>query len=98
MKKNNIIIYRFSGRQGFFSIPKKWCEECDLIINLVKRIIKSNNLEQSTDLVVKPWFLWFWEPLFRHGTLHAPMLIVNNKLVSAGTVPKKEDVLKYIKK
>jgi len=49
-------------------------------------------------LVVKPWFLWFWEPLFRHGTLHAPMLIVNNKLVSAGTVPKKEDVLKYIKK
>ena len=95
-KKNIIVIYRFSGKQGFFSIPDKWCEECDLLINLVKNVLKSNNLENSTELIIKPWFLWFWLPLFRYGTFHAPILVVNNKVVSKGIVPNKEDVLKFL--
>ena len=97
MKKNNIIIYRFAGRQGFFSIPEKWCEECDLLIHLVKSILKEKQLEESTNLVIRPWFLWFWLPLLKFGTLHAPILVVNGNIVSKGVVPKKEDVLKYLK-
>jgi len=97
MKQNNIIIYRFSGRQGFFSVPEKWCEECDLLINLVKSILKEKGLEKSTELVIRPWFLWFWLPLLKYGTLHAPILVVNGKVISKGIVPKKEDVLKFLK-
>ena len=89
-----IVIYRFTGRQGFFTIPKSWCEECDLLVNLVKGIIKEQKLQDTVTLVIRPWWLWWWLPLVRYGSLHAPQLVINDKLVSAGTVPPREAVEK----
>lgn len=95
--KNKIIIYRFTGRQGFFTVPKKWCEECDLLLLLVKNITKSDEFKDNTRLIVRPWFLWFWHPLLRYGSFHAPMLIINKKLISAGIVPTHEKVISALK-
>tara|TARA_Y100000310_G_scaffold243325_1_gene247795 strand:+ start:8526 stop:8855 length:330 start_codon:yes stop_codon:yes gene_type:complete len=91
--KNTITIYRYTGRQGFFTIPKKWCEECDLLINLVNSIIDERNLRNSTSLKIKPWFIWWFIPFIRFGSFHAPQLVINGKLISAGIVPAKEKIL-----
>lgn len=91
--KNKIVMYRYTGRQWFFTIPEKWCVECDLLMNLIQNIIKEHNIKDSTKLVVRPWWILWFIPLLRYGSFHAPQLIINDKLISAGIVPKKEDVL-----
>ncbi|MBI2018590.1 hypothetical protein HYS96_02675 [Candidatus Daviesbacteria bacterium] len=85
----NITIYRFTGSQGFFSIPKKWCEECDLLVELVKKTVSSLRLENKTKLTIKPWFPWFWQPLLTNLAWHAPILTINGRLISQGIVPDK---------
>lgn len=84
-----ITIYRFTGSQGFFSIPKAWCEECDLLVAIVKKTVAQLGIEDKTKLEVKPWFLWFWQPILTHFAWHAPILVINGKLVSQGIVPDK---------
>lgn len=88
----NITIYRFTGNQGLFRVPKKWCEECDLLVDLVKKTIKELGIEDKTQLTIKPWFLWFWQPLFTNLAWHAPILIINGKLVSQGILPDKKTI------
>ena len=90
--QNKIIIYKFTGRQGFFTIPERWCEECDLLVLQVKDAIRSKNLEHSAILIIRPWFLWYWLPLLRYGSFQAPILIINEKWISAGIVPTREKI------
>ena len=95
--RHKIIIYRFSGKQGFFTIPKKWCEECDLLIHQVHAVLQEQKIAGEVELIVRPWFLWFWAPLFKYGSFHAPMLIINGRLISAGIVPDKEKIVNALK-
>ncbi len=92
----NITIYRFTGSQGFFSVPKKWCEECDLLVALVKKTIFELGIEDKTKLTVKPWFLWWWQPLLINFAWHAPILIINGNLISQGMVPEKNFLTKAL--
>lgn len=92
----NIRIYRFTGNQGFFKIPKKWCEECDLLIRLVKKTVKELDIESKTKITIKPWFLWWWQSLFLYLAWHAPILTINGKLISQGIVPKKDILIKAL--
>lgn len=92
----NITIYRFTGRQGFFKVPKKWCEECDLLVATVKQTVEELGLENQTKLKVKPWFLWWWQPLFLRFAWHAPIFVVNGKLISQGKIPNKETLVKTL--
>ena len=96
-QEKKIVIYRFTGRQGFFTIPKRWCEECDLLVDQITSVVRSCGLEDSVTFIIRPWFLWFWLPLLRYGSLHAPMLVINGKLISAGTVPSQEDIVRALK-
>lgn len=95
MKKKNIqiTIYRFSGKQGLFSIPKGWCEECDILIALVQNTVRESNAGDRVDIKIRPWFLWAWLPFFRYVAWHPPMLIMNGKLISQGIVPKKKQIV-----
>lgn len=86
----NITIYRFTGSQGFFKVPEKWCEECDLLVAMVKKTVKELGLENQTKLEIKPWFLWWWQPFMKYFAWHAPILVINGKLVSQGVVPSQE--------
>lgn len=94
MKKNKIkiIIYRFTGKQGLFTIPKDWCEECDILISLIKNMVKESKAEDMVKLIIRPWFLWAWLPFLRYLAWHAPILIINKRLISQGIVPRKKDV------
>ena len=89
---HEITMYRFTGRQGFFTIPEKWCEECDLVLGMLKDIITANGLEDQVKMVVRPWWLWWMVPLVRYGSFHAPQLIIDGKLISAGIVPDRTEV------
>lgn len=86
----DITIYRFTGNQGLFRIPQKWCGECDLLVAMVKQTVQELGLEDQTKLEIKPWFLWWFKPLFKQLAWHAPILIINGKLISQGILPDKK--------
>lgn len=92
----DISIYRFTGRQGLFSVPKKWCEECDLLILMVKQTVEGLRIKSKTKITIKPWWLWWWQPLFLYFAWHAPILVINGKLISQGVVPNKENLIKTL--
>lgn len=87
-----VVVYRYTGRQGWFTIPAKWCEECDLLLSLVEDVIVKHSLSEAVRLVVRPWWIWWLVPLLRYGSFHAPQLIIDGKLISAGVVPAREAV------
>ncbi|MBI1744229.1 hypothetical protein HYR54_14340 [Candidatus Acetothermia bacterium] len=88
--KIRVTIYRFTGKQGFFTIPERYCEECDLTIAVTRDVLQELN-ESRFELVIKPWFLYFWEPLWRGGW-HAPIVTINGRIFSQGVVPKKDEI------
>ena len=92
MKKVQITIYRFSGKQGLFTIPKDWCLECDLLVDMVQDVVKDLSIEEKVDLKIRPWFPWAWFVLLRYFAWHAPILIINGKLISQGIVPERQRV------
>lgn len=91
--KHKIIIYRFTGKQGLFYIPKRWCKECDLLVTLVETIIERENLNESVELIIRPWWLLWFIPLFKYGSFHAPQLIIDGTLISAGIVPEEKNIV-----
>lgn len=94
MSEVKIELYRFSGKQGLFTVPDRACPECDLMLRNVFKAIELTDRDIS--LKVKPWFLWFWKPLFQYGSWHPPILIVGSCMVCQGIVPKVESVLRAI--
>ena len=92
--KVTVTIYRFTGRQLFFTIPQKYCEECDLTIRLVKQIASEVG-EEKVEVVVKPWFNYLPEALLR-GVWHPPAVLVDGQRVSQGVVPDAEVVRQRI--
>jgi len=88
--KMRVTIYRFTGKQGFFTIPERYCEECDLTIAATRDVLQELN-ESRFELVIKPWFLYFWEPLWRGGW-HAPIVTIDGRIFSQGIVPKKAEI------
>ncbi len=89
----SVVIYRFTGQQGFFTVPQRYCPECDLTIAVTQKVV--NALQPKTNrkanLMVKPWFLYFWEPLL-YGGWHAPIVTVNGRVISQGVVPPAETI------
>jgi len=90
MKPIKVIIYKYTGPQGLFTIPESWCEECDLLVRAVKGEIEESGAK--AELTIRPWFLWMAVPFFRHFGWHAPILVVNGRMVSQGIVAKREDI------
>lgn len=80
-----IIVYRFTGKHGPFSIPSSACEECDLSISMVKKIAKELGME-NVNIEVKSWFTNFFEVIIKGGW-HAPVVTVNGKICTQGKVP-----------
>lgn len=81
----DITIYKVTGKQLFFNIPEKICEECDLSVATVKNIAKKMN-GNKIDIEVKPWFNKLPEVLLKGGW-HPPVVMVNGKIFSQGIVP-----------
>ncbi len=88
----HIVIYRITGKQLFFRIPKKVCEECDLSVATVHRVVEELCAQDNIKITVKPWinnlisclFWWSWHP---------PVVTINGKRFSKGVVPNKVQLL-----
>lgn len=89
-----VIVYRITGRQGIIEIPHRYCEECDLTVQVVRGVIDKLDSRAIT-LTIRPWLLWFWKPLLRGGW-HAPIVSVNGRIISQGIVPSNEALLNAI--
>ena len=86
-----VTIYPISGRQlGPLSIPHRWCEECDLTINLVRRIAEEPGRE-AVQVEVKPWIRHIFDAL-RRGGWHAPVVTIDGKVFSQGIVPNADEL------
>jgi len=100
MNKIEIKIYRFTGKQLFFTIPEFVCHECDLVIRLVNRIVEKIG-DESISVQVYPWFNKIFSSL-KKGGWHPPVIVINGKIFSQGIVPNEKEleikILEEIKK
>jgi len=90
MNKVEIKIYRFTGKQLFFTIPEFVCHECDMVIRLVNKIVEKIENESVT-VQVYPWFNNILSSL-KKGGWHPPVVVINGKVFSQGIVPDEKEL------
>ncbi len=78
----NITVFRWAGAWGPFkvSIP---CGECSLTKDIIQDCIDSDLSEINVELEMRDWLSEWWKPLPKGGW-HAPIVLVDGKLVSQG--------------
>ncbi|MFT4244562.1 MAG: glutaredoxin domain-containing protein [Candidatus Woesearchaeota archaeon] len=90
-----ITIYKWEGSFFPFTI-KQQCGECSLSLRVIKHIIEQVEKEGiEIKLIEKPW-LNNWFKVLLKGAWHAPIIFVNNTLVSQGDVISQEQLLHTI--
>lgn len=77
-----ITVYRWAGHWGPFkvSIP---CGECALTKDVIEDTIESDLAGIPVKLIMRDWLSEWWKPLLKGG-FHAPIVIVDDKIVSQG--------------
>ncbi len=78
----NITLYRWAGHWGPFKV-KIPCGECTLSKDILHHVFDNELFDIPVNLTVKDWLSCWWEPL-RFGGWHAPIVMVENKVVSQG--------------
>ncbi|MCH8520201.1 MAG: hypothetical protein LAT82_05610 [Nanoarchaeota archaeon] len=95
-KEIEIIVYKWEGEFFPFKI-KTICGECSLSIRIIKSIIE--RVEQKdgikVKLIEKPWLNNWYKVLHKKGW-HAPIILINNRLISQGDVIHQEQLLHEI--
>ncbi len=78
----NITVFRWAGAWGPFrvSIP---CGECSLTHDIIQDCIESELAGIEVDLDLRDWLSEWWKPLPKGGW-HAPIVLVNGKIISQG--------------
>lgn len=79
-ERNNPIVitdFKWAGNLGPIEI-KSPCNECDVITNMLMKMIEEDFRGKNVVLEVKPWLNNIFYCLVR-GTWHAPIIIVNGK-------------------
>lgn len=90
-----VTVYRVTGRQLFFTVPGRMCEECDLTVATARRIAQRLG-SQAVRLEVKPWLNYAVETLLRGGW-HPPIVTVNGRVFSQGIVPDTESFERVVR-
>ena len=86
----HIIIYKVTGNQLFFKVPPRVCEECDILVNVTRRVVNEINDNRIT-IEIKPWLSSLRSSLKRGGW-HTPVLLINGQVFSQGIVPNAKDL------
>lgn len=87
--KVKVELYRWAGSWGPFRITGE-CIECDFAVAAIREIVSAHP-DWPVEFEIKPWLDHMWEAL-RHGGWHAPVLIVDGRLVSQGRVPTDSEI------
>lgn len=78
----HITVYRWAGSFGPFKI-KIPCGECSLTGDIIEDVLKSDLADIPTEVKTFEWLSLWWRPLLR-GAWHAPIVLVENQVVSQG--------------
>lgn len=82
MQEVNILVYRWAGSWGPFKVNIP-CGECSLTKDIIQDTI-DNDLEGiPVNLEIRDWLSEWWKPLMKGGW-HAPIVMVEGKVVSQG--------------
>jgi len=82
IKPINITLYRWAGHFGPFKVNIP-CGECTLSKDILEDTLANELNGVLVKLETKDWLSHWWEPL-RFGAWHAPIVIVEGKVISQG--------------
>ena len=67
------------------------CSKCIYLENKVRKLIKSNAIDAEIQKVSE------LQEIMRYGIMMTPGLVINEKVVSVGYVPKDSQILEFIR-
>lgn len=79
----NITVYKWAGSWGPFKI-KVPCGECALTGDVIQDTLEQELDGIPVDVETREWLSQWWKPL-RRGGWHAPIVMVENKVISQGS-------------
>jgi glutaredoxin len=82
MNQITVTQYKWAGSFGPFKIRIP-CGECAITEGVITDVIATEFPNDKIVVEVLPWLSHWWKPLIRGGW-HAPIVLVNNKLVFQG--------------
>ena len=77
-----IQVYRWAGQWGPFQVNIP-CGECSLTKDIITDTVETELEGIPVELDIRDWLSEWWKPLPRGGW-HAPIVMVDNKLISQG--------------
>jgi glutaredoxin len=77
-----ITLYRWAGQWGPWKVNIP-CGECSLTLDVIKDTMATELAGVPVELDVREWLTEWWKPLPKGGW-HAPIVLVEGKLVSQG--------------
>ncbi len=77
-----IKLYRWAGQWGPFKVNIP-CGECRLTSDILSHVLENDLADIPVTVVEKDWLSHWWQPL-KKGAWHAPIVLVNNRLLSQG--------------
>ena len=78
-----IYLFRWAGSWGPFQV-KIPCGECTLTKDVILDTISKELADIPAELELREWLSEWWRPLFKGGW-HAPIVIVEGKVISQGS-------------
>ena len=78
----NITVFRWAGAWGPFKV-KIPCGECALTKDIIQDCIDTDLTGIDVELDLRDWLTEWWKPLPKGGW-HAPIVLVNGRIVSQG--------------
>ena len=82
MKKIRLTLYRWAGEWGGFKV-KIPCGECTITKDIIQDVLENELKELDVEIEIKDWLSHRWEPVLKGG-YHAPIVMVEGKVVSQG--------------
>lgn len=80
--KVKITVFRWAGSWGPFKV-KIPCGECALTLDIIQDTLKNELSGIEIGLDIRDWLTEWWKPLVKGGW-HAPIVMVNGKVISQG--------------
>ncbi|PCH64188.1 MAG: glutaredoxin [Gammaproteobacteria bacterium] len=78
----NITVFRWAGDWGPFKI-KIPCGECSLTKDVIADTVENELNGIDVEVEIRDWLSEWWKPLLKGGW-HAPIVLVDGKLISQG--------------
>jgi len=67
------------------------CKKCQNLENKVRELVSTNNIDAVVEKVTDI------NEMMNYGIMMTPGLVINEKVVSAGVIPKDDQIMKWLK-